>query len=68
MSDAATRAKLDVIRRFNEAFNRHDVDGLMALMTSDCVFDNTLPARDGERVEGAAGCGPSGGKLAYVKG
>jgi ketosteroid isomerase-like protein len=52
MSDA-TRATLDVIRRFNEAFNRHDVDGVMALMTADCVFENTMPAPDGERFEGA---------------
>ena len=53
MADPATRATLDVIRRFNEAFNRHDVDGVMALMTADCVFENTLPAPDGERFEGA---------------
>ncbi|PYN90291.1 MAG: nuclear transport factor 2 family protein [Candidatus Rokuibacteriota bacterium] len=54
MPDAETRATLDVIRRFNDAFNRHDVDGVMALMTADCVFENTLPAPDGERFEGAS--------------
>jgi predicted SnoaL-like aldol condensation-catalyzing enzyme len=32
---------------FNEAFNRHDVAGMMALMTDDCVFENTSPAPDG---------------------
>jgi len=53
MSESETKATLDVIRRFNEAFNRHDVDGVMALMTADCVFENTLPAPDGERFEGA---------------
>jgi ketosteroid isomerase-like protein len=52
-ADEAARATLDVIRRFNEAFNRHDVDGVMALMTADCVFENTFPAPDGERYEGA---------------
>jgi ketosteroid isomerase-like protein len=52
--DDRTQATLDVIRRFNEAFNRHDVDGIMALMTEDCVFENTLPPPDGERFEGAA--------------
>src|SRR5437867_2403949 len=31
-----------------------DVDGVMALMTADCVFENTLPAPDGERFEGTA--------------
>lgn len=41
-----------VVSRFNEAFNRHDVDAVMALMTGDCVFENTSPAPDGERYEG----------------
>ena len=45
---------LAVIERFNEALARHDVDGLMAAMTEDCVFENTLPAPDGERYEGQA--------------
>ena len=42
-----------VVDRFNEAFNRHDVDAIMALMTEDVVFENTRPAPNGERVEGA---------------
>ena len=45
---------LAAVHRFNEAFNRHDVDGIMAMMTPDCVFENTRPAPDGTRVEGAA--------------
>ncbi|PYN27556.1 MAG: nuclear transport factor 2 family protein [Candidatus Rokuibacteriota bacterium] len=53
MPDSETHATRDVINRFNDAFNRHDVDGVMALMTADCVFENTLPAPDGERFEGA---------------
>lgn len=32
---------------FNEAFNQHDVDGMMKLMSADCVFENTFPAPDG---------------------
>src|SRR5687768_11223428 len=44
----------EVIRRFNEAFNAHDVDAVMALMTEDCRFENTSPAPDGERYEGQA--------------
>jgi uncharacterized protein (TIGR02246 family) len=43
---------LDVVSRFNEAFARHDVDGVMACMTADCVFENTRPAPDGTRIEG----------------
>jgi ketosteroid isomerase-like protein len=54
MSESETKTALDVVRRFNEAFNRHDVDTVMALMTEDCVFENTLPAPDGERFVGAA--------------
>jgi len=37
---------------FNAAFNRHDVDAVMALMTDDCVFENTFPAPDGTRYAG----------------
>jgi ketosteroid isomerase-like protein len=43
-----------VIERFNDAFNRHDVDAVMAAMTDDCIFENTSPAPDGTRYEGAA--------------
>ena len=42
------------IERFNDAFNRHDVDAIMALMTDDCVFENTSPGPDGRRHEGQA--------------
>jgi hypothetical protein len=37
---------------FNEAFNRHDVAGMMQLMSEDCVFENTYPAPDGEAYAG----------------
>lgn len=36
-----------VVMEFNEAFNRHDVAGMMKLMTEDCIFENTDPAPDG---------------------
>jgi ketosteroid isomerase-like protein len=45
---------VDTVNRFNEAFNRHDVDAIMALMTDDCVFENTRPVPDGERFVGQA--------------
>lgn len=41
-----------MVQRFNDACDRHDVDAMMALMTNDCVFENTRPAPDGERFEG----------------
>ena len=33
------------IERFNEAFNQHDVDAVMHLMTDDVVFENTSGGR-----------------------
>lgn len=49
---AQTGSTIEVINQFYEAFNRRDVQAVMALMTEDCVFDNTYPAPDGERFEG----------------
>jgi ketosteroid isomerase-like protein len=43
-----------IVRRFNDALNRADVDAMLALMTPDCVFENTQPAPDGERIQGHA--------------
>ena len=49
-------AKLETAMRavlaLNEAFNRHDVAGMMALMSDDCVFENTNPAPDGRVYSG----------------
>jgi ketosteroid isomerase-like protein len=50
--DEVAEAALAAVDRFNEAFNRHDVDAVMALMTDDCVFDGTSPAPDGKRFVG----------------
>ena len=36
-----------VVLEFNEAFNRHDVAGMLQLMSDDCIFENTNPAPDG---------------------
>jgi ketosteroid isomerase-like protein len=49
-----TAGTVEAIARFNAAFDRHDVDGVMAAMTEDCLFENTGPAPDGERCKGAA--------------
>ena len=40
------------VDRFNEAFNSHDVDAIMALMTDDVIFESTGPAPDGGRYVG----------------
>src|SRR4029078_6210802 len=43
-----------VVLEFNQAFNRHDVAGMMQLMSDDCVFENTSPAPDGTVYTGKA--------------
>ena len=49
-----TSPEARLLNEFNSAFNRHDTDGMMALMTDDCVFENTYPPPDGTRYEGQA--------------
>ncbi|MCE9644471.1 MAG: nuclear transport factor 2 family protein [Chloroflexi bacterium] len=41
-----------IVLEFNEAFNRHDVPGMMRLMGDDCIFENTDPAPDGSVYSG----------------
>ena len=43
---------LRVVLEFNEAFNQHDVAGMMQRMTDDCLFENTDPAPDGTAYAG----------------
>jgi uncharacterized protein (TIGR02246 family) len=50
---ADTSSTTAVVDMFNEAFNRHDVDAVMAAMTDDCVFETTAPP-EGERHKGQA--------------
>jgi steroid delta-isomerase-like uncharacterized protein len=51
---AAIRPLIDLLDRFADAWNRHDLDALMAMMTDDCVFDASAgPHVEGERAEGA---------------
>jgi ketosteroid isomerase-like protein len=52
-ADTEAQATLAAVERFSEAFDRHDVDAIMAAMTDDCLFDNTPPP-DGELLRGAA--------------
>jgi ketosteroid isomerase-like protein len=43
---------LDVVNRFGDALNAKDIDAVMALMTDDCLFENTSPFPDGEAFRG----------------
>jgi predicted SnoaL-like aldol condensation-catalyzing enzyme len=44
---AKVESAMRIVLAFNEAFNHHDVAGMMQLMSNDCVFENTDPAPDG---------------------
>ncbi|MFU8774125.1 MAG: nuclear transport factor 2 family protein [Anaerolineales bacterium] len=48
--ESATRAVL----AFSEAFNRHDVPGMMHLISDDCIYEDYTPAPDGAVYSGKA--------------
>ena len=56
MADTKTNARFDsalaVLDRFGRAWNDHDLDAALALVTDDCVFESTGPAPDGGRHQG----------------
>lgn len=53
MSQMTDRDKVNLLHAFAEAWNRHDVDALMSMMSSDCVFEASGGnAVNGERHEG----------------
>jgi steroid delta-isomerase-like uncharacterized protein len=42
-----------LLDRFADAWNRHDLDALMSMMTEDCVFEASAGSHvDGQRSEG----------------
>jgi steroid delta-isomerase-like uncharacterized protein len=44
---------LELLERFADAWNRHDLDALMSMMTDDCVFEASAgPDVHGERSQG----------------
>jgi ketosteroid isomerase-like protein len=45
---------LAVVEAFGVAWAAHDLDGALALVTEDCLFDATGPAPDGMRHVGPA--------------
>lgn len=46
----------EIMRRFNDVFQRHDVSALASLVAEDCVIENTQPAPDGSRHAGREDC------------
>ena len=55
-ADSAASETKDVIRRFHEAFDRHDPQAMEDLVADDCVIENTNPAPNGARLVGKAAC------------
>jgi ketosteroid isomerase-like protein len=44
---ARVESGVRIVIAFIEAFNRHDLPGMMQLMSDDCVFESTAPPPDG---------------------
>lgn len=61
MADHRTEL-LDLLETHNQAWNRHDVDGLMLLFSSDCVFE----ASGGDEVCGTRYEGQENVRAAFV--
>ena len=53
---------LKLLQTFAEAWNRHDLDALMAMMTDDCVFQ----ASAGDAVDGEKHHGQQAVRAAYA--
>ena len=54
IQEALTTATIAAVERFCEAFNKHDLDTVMAAITDDCVLEGLTPYPDGARYEGKA--------------
>ncbi len=46
----------EVMRRFNNVFQKHDPSALPELVAEDCVVENTTPAPNGSRHVGRDAC------------
>jgi ketosteroid isomerase-like protein len=66
MSDEHTTS--EVIRRFNDVFQRHDPAALAELVAEDCVIENTQPAPNGSRHVGHDACVALWRKIATTPG
>lgn len=53
MSDANAEVTSELLQKLFDAFNRHDLEGVMACMTDDCVFEAAAgPEAHGARFTG----------------
>jgi nuclear transport factor 2 (NTF2) superfamily protein len=49
---ARLETAIHLVLAFNEAFNRHDVAGMLGLISDNCLFESTSPAPDGTLYSG----------------
>jgi hypothetical protein len=54
--EIATARTSEIMRRFNDVFQRHDPSALTELVAEDCIIENTQPAPNGSRHAGRAAC------------
>lgn len=67
-AEQITAETADVIRRFNDVFQRHDPSALPALIAEECVIENTTPAPNGGRLVGRDACVTNWRELATASG
>jgi steroid delta-isomerase-like uncharacterized protein len=54
MKQQSAEVTIGFLQAFSDAWNRHDVDGLMSFMTDDCIFESSGGENAcGTRYEGA---------------
>jgi ketosteroid isomerase-like protein len=68
VSATSGQTTCEVIRRFNDAFARHDAALLEELIAPDCIIENSTPAPNGARLEGKKACLELWGRLATSPG
>ena len=63
MAKQSTEVTVEMLQAFANAWNRHDVDDLMSLMTDDCVFESSA----GDDVCGTRYVGAEAVRIGYAK-
>ena len=56
LPDEKSKVTAEIMRRFNEAFLRHDPSALESLVAENCVIEKVSPAPDGDRCVGREAC------------
>jgi len=63
MAKRFSEVTVEFLQAFTNAWNRHDVDGLMSFMTDDCVFNTSA----GDHVSGTRYEGSDAVRAAFTK-